>query len=738
MSDGYDVPKRLTGCRAPRRVEPALLDGQAGPAVVLSVSSPPLMRFPTCPQRRAGLAHALLLALLVVGCGESTAPGEKVGSITLGGVPDEPLLVGSSVQLMATLLSESGATMVQRVEWKSSDAAIAAVSGSGEVRGVGPGAVTITASSGGQSATADIHVSVGGVIGAAGGTIATPDGRVKLDVLPNSIPQPTTVILSIVTSAPLTNRVVPGTIYAVAPAQLALWPPATLTIGYDPARIPSGLAAESLQLYQLQGGAWMKVPGSSVDVVTRQVRGTISGAGTYAVVSTGVDRIVLTSGPVNGVMYEGQTAQFAAAALDAANDTLRGRTFAWSTSDQSRATVDAAGKVTARGIGNVTITATAEGKAAATSVLVLGRPTADWTGALPWVTYQGNARHTGFVPVTADPSVFRELWSATPFGATALNPVAAADGKVLVSTRTYFGSQRLTVLNAATGTALWSHDFGGIHGVHPPAYGNGAVFVTTSGHQDSYLWSFDAGTGAIRFRSAYGNQWSAYFAPVVLGTNVYMPGGYYGGVYSFSGSDGAQRWFTTTNQYDEWTPAVGEGRVYTYTGSYSPKVTALDAASGAQLFEIADPAFSWSGWSMNLAPVLGAADNLLATNGGRLISFDLAGQRIGWQQTGSFTGTVAVASGQLYVVNSGQVDVRRESDGSLVGPWVPPTGSVQGPVLVTNNIFFASTASATYAVDIASRRTIWTYPVGGHLAINEAGSLLIATGTGKVVAIGLK
>lgn len=263
------------------------------------------------------------------------------------------------------------------------------------------------------------------------------------------------------------------------------------------------------------------------------------------------------------------------------------------------------------------------------------------------------------------------------------------------------------------------------------------MYVTTGGHEDSFLWSFDANDGTVLFRSAYANQWSRYYAPAIVGQTVYMAGGSYGGMYAFSATDGQQLWFTSTNQYDEWAPAVSDGRVYAYTGDYSPKLTVADAATGSVLYEIADPGFQWDGWSMGVTPVLGSADNVLVTQGGRLLSFDLRGRSIAWERTGSFRGNVTVAGGVLYV-NNRQIEARAESDGSLLWVWIPPHGEPQGTIIVTDNLLFTSTADRTYALDLGARRQVWSYPMAGQLALSSQGKLFIAASDGRLAAIGLR
>ena len=434
-------------------------------------------------------------------------------------------------------------------------------------------------------------------------------------------------------------------------------------------------------------------------------------------------------------IYAGQHVQLVATLKDSAGGVLSGRTVTWTSSAEQTASVDAGGTVTGVAGGTATITATSEGKSGTARITVLPKVVADWSQAAEWTTYQGNASHTGFVVATVDPLVFRELWVTSPLGAGALNPVTAGDGNVMVSTVAYFGKQLLAVLDASTGVAKWSYDFGGIHSVDPPAYDNGTVYVQTGGHGDSFLWGFDANTGVIRFRSAYENQWSTYYAPVIVGQTVYFAGGYYGGMYAYSATDGAKKWFAQLNQYDQFTPAVRDGLVYAYTGDYSPKVTVVNATTGAVAYEIPDPHFSWNGWSMNVSPVLGDANDLLATQGGRLISFDLTGRQVKWEQTSNFSGNVTAAGGMLYVVNSGQIEARRESDGTLAWLWIPPDGAPFGTTIVTNNLLFVSTAANTYAIDLASHIPVWSYHAGGFLALSKQGLLLIAQQNGKIAAI---
>ena len=373
-----------------------------------------------------------------------------------------------------------------------------------------------------------------------------------------------------------------------------------------------------------------------------------------------------------------------------------------------------------------------EHRLASTTITVLSRPTADWTSASEWVTFQGNPDHTGFVAVIADPVGFAERWVKDLTPGVTLNPVTAGSNAVFVSTNAYFGTQRALGLSVATGAVLWSRDFGPIHGVHPPAFGGGTVYLTTSGHGDSYLYALDATSGLLKFRSPYGNQWSRYYAPVVLGQRVYMAGGSYDGMYAFDAVTGEEKWFASTSQYNEWTPAVRGGLAYAYT---QQQITAVDVATGVESFTIADPKFEWNGYSMWTAPVLGPANDLYAVQGGRLIAFDLAARSIKWEKKSQFTGTATVAENVIYLVNGGQLEARSPADGSLLWAWDPPQGDLVGTTIATRNLVFAATDTRTYAIDLGAKRQVWSHPAGGQLALSGQGVLFIAGVDGKLTAI---
>jgi hypothetical protein len=98
----------------------------------------------------------------------------------------------------------------------------------------------------------------------------------------------------------------------------------------------------------------------------------------------------------------------------------------------------------------------------------------------------------------------------------------------------------------------------------------------------------------------------------------------------------------------------------------------------------------------------------------------------------------------VYGFSGTTVAARRESDGSLLWSWTPPTPytAFQSLALV-HNVLFASvgggygTPGATFAIDLASHLAVWSYPMNGDLALGSQGVLVIVQGQ-KVAAISLR
>ena len=368
--------------------------------------------------------------------------------------------------------------------------------------------------------------------------------------------------------------------------------------------------------------------------------------------------------------------------------------------------------------------------------------------AQSWPMFQGNPAHTGYVPVSLEPQWFNLRWTKTlgtvPGGTLPVNPVAAGDGRVYASLLTFFNDvPQLFALRTSDGATLWTKGFGAVFSVNPPSYVSGRVYVQTGhGSSESSLWALDGSSGTTIFSSPVAEQWPRHYAPTVSAGRVYVNGGYYGGMYGFNGVNGDQIWFAGLPSYDQWTPAVDGTRAYAYVGEDAPGLyikKLLDGTDSTPGF-IPDPDFVWNGWSMDLAPVLGAY-GVLAIHNDRLISFNTMAGTIGWQLSEGFTGQPSVAGGRIYAANNGGLSVIDESSHTLVWSWTPPsTGTDQaitGPMIVTNTHVLASSRDTVYAIDLTTHEAVWTFAAhDGQLAIAD-GTLFVAAHDGTLTAISL-
>lgn len=652
-----------------------------------------------CRTRRRAWA-ALLLAALLPACsdgggggGTVTERARPVETVEVTGVPDQ-LYVGASTQLTAVHKDAAGATLTGRATtWTVQDSTVAGVTAQGMVTGRRQGPTFLTAVSEGKSATVLLNVTL------------EPVASINVTGKP---------------AGPVTA----GTTFQLqaTPLNAAGTPMANRPVFWMSGNQALATVTAQGQVTALRGGEV---------IISANVGGTQSGF--MLQIRDTIATLAVT--PAAPALYETQTVTLTATATSAHGTPVTGRTVAWSTSNPARAAVDAEGKVTAISAGEVSITATVEGKTASATVQVRARPVASWAGATEWGSFQANAGHTGHVEVTADPVVFRELWTRRPLGGDALTPATEGGGRVFVSSN----NGRMAALDARTGTTSWTYDFNNGSMLDAPAYGNGRVYVGTGGHSDTFLYGLDAASGAVVFRTPFGNQWSHWFAPVVSGGRVFKAGGGYGGMYAFDAASGDRRWFQELSQDDGWTPAVDGSRVYAYVSRFEEgELRAYDATTGALLYTIPDPDWARGQISLHPTPVVGSRNNVIMTQGDRLVSFDLGTQTIAWQRSSRFFRTPVVADGLIYVMSNNDVEVRRETDGSLAWIWDSPTNQYVESMFATDNLLFVSTIDGTYVVDLAARQTVWTYPAGGALTLTRDGVLVITQADGDVAAIDLK
>jgi outer membrane protein assembly factor BamB len=355
-----------------------------------------------------------------------------------------------------------------------------------------------------------------------------------------------------------------------------------------------------------------------------------------------------------------------------------------------------------------------------------------------WSTFQGNAAHDGHVDAAFDPSAFLRRFT----GPVSRFGVVTEAGQVFIVSREGVGRSRLTALRESDGGEAWHYDFPDAGStVNPPAVSGGRVFLTsTSGSLSSHFWTFDALTGNLVAKAEIRSQGEPYLPATVFGGAAYSESGYYGGLASFDGVSGTQRWSIGLDQVHEWTPAVDAGAAYVYIGN---ELRVIDRATGALQYEIPDPGAVGAG-TWRAAPVLDGNGRVFAVDSAsRLVAFSLSNRRVLWSEwDAGFNTHIAIANDVLYAVRGTVLEARSSATGSIQWTWPmpedPPGDRTWIQVVVANNLAFVAGVQRIYAVDLGTRSQVWSYPVSGTMSISDNGVLYIAPRDGgRLVAVNL-
>ena len=138
----------------------------------------------------------------------------------------------------------------------------------------GSGTATITATTAAVDGTAGIEVGL--LASAAGGTVSSSDGEVTLVIPEGALSESIRVTAGASSSSPANVRLVPGTDFDLGPDGTTFDQPVVLTIGYDPADLPAGVAESDLRLFKVVDGTWKPVAGSTVDTEANTVTAQIT------------------------------------------------------------------------------------------------------------------------------------------------------------------------------------------------------------------------------------------------------------------------------------------------------------------------------------------------------------------------------------------------------------------------------------------------------------------------------
>jgi GDSL-like Lipase/Acylhydrolase./Bacterial Ig-like domain (group 1)./Bacterial Ig-like domain (group 2). len=269
----------------------------------------------------------------------------------------------------------SGKPLTGRPEvWTSSDPSVATVA-AGLVTGVAKGVATISVTVETVTATVNVEVRDGEVIGPAGGSVSVLAGSVTVAVPAGAVSSARSFSVKPAANPPAARRLMPGTAYEFGPTGAQFSTPVTVSIKYDPAGLLPDSPESGLQLYEAVNGSWQVVPGSTVDLATKTVSGAVSHFSSYGILMQPIVDTVRVTAPPQALVVK-TSFQFVAVIKDSAGATLT-RPTTWTSSAPSIIQIDpATGAASALIPGTATITATSEKKSGSLAVTVVAGPAA--------------------------------------------------------------------------------------------------------------------------------------------------------------------------------------------------------------------------------------------------------------------------------------------------------------------------------------------------------------------------
>jgi uncharacterized protein YjdB len=191
-------------------------------------------------------------------------------------------------------------------------------------------------------------------VGPEGGTFATSDGKVILEVPYGAVDREIEITITAVNDNLNDPDVILDLVFEFLPSPHTFIVPVTVTFTFDPDNLPAGVAKEELRMLGVVDGEWVQLRGSSVDLASPTVSGPLDGFSRKAVGRGKVHAIAVT--PEDPSIGVDDTQQFEATVTNVDGEEMD-RSVLWSSSDDAVATIDNNGLATGVALGEATIEA---------------------------------------------------------------------------------------------------------------------------------------------------------------------------------------------------------------------------------------------------------------------------------------------------------------------------------------------------------------------------------------------
>ncbi len=348
-----------------------------------------------------------------------------------------------------------------------------------------------------------------------------------------------------------------------------------------------------------------------------------------------------------------------------------------------------------------------------------------------WTTQAGNYARTNFTPQVYDLSKARELWRK-PILFNSFDPhQPIASGSIV-----YFSyrslAPRIDAVQVKTGDLRWSTPRTSVLAVHQPTLAHGQLYYQSKDFAASRIQALDPSSGLVLWDRTHPAQNQNYFAGTAVGTTMYFPSGFVGGITRYN-PDGSFQWINAEiPDFGEWTAGQFAGWVWVFTNRLqriSPEgVATTTAVDGSNPFS--------SGF-MGTPMIVTPTGTAFAGRRGEVLRLNLLNGTIATKVTvlPGFAARNEIALDGNEVFSLGFRKVLSLNPATLATNWeVAFDDIIPAHMLVTrSHIFLSGTAGSgqTIALNRQTRQVDWRYFASGPMALADD-RLYIATNSERV------
>jgi uncharacterized protein YjdB len=320
-------------------------------------------------------------ALALAGCDDDGAESpltvvdhgaHPVASVLV--TPEAATLVnGDSTVFTAAPRCGCGEPVDREIVWVVDDPDVAVLHQDGSFHARSPGLATVRAVAEGRSGSASVLVEPAGtLIGPAGGTVWSEDGKASVTFPAGALRDPADVVVQPIDGATVGPHPlrVPGSAYRFSPEGVHFLRPVRLSLLFEPDALPERIHPSGLRVHAIGLDGWEALAASDLAEAPTRVEADVEHFSVYGLAAIREAVRGVTLSPTTATVPVGQEVTLQFALVDDAGASLHDRVVAWSSDDPSVAEV-AEGTVRGMGLGTTTVRATSEGMVGTAVIAVI-------------------------------------------------------------------------------------------------------------------------------------------------------------------------------------------------------------------------------------------------------------------------------------------------------------------------------------------------------------------------------